>query len=124
MSTYSDLVTDIDNNIDNYAPNAFHNKWLWNILRRIISWINSGGTTGPTIAPALTVVNSSNFTSSTDCPIPPLAGLNITVLWLDPPKPLILGTDFTILAGGGFRILIPGFNSGAATFTFWVFTTT
>jgi hypothetical protein len=124
MSTASDLITDIDNHINNYAPDAFHDKWLWNILRRMVAWIASGGTTGPLVSPGLMIVTSADFTTTTDCPIPALDGLNITVLWDDPPKPLIEGTDFTDLAGGGFRVTIPGFDATASTFTFWVFTTT
>ena len=124
MSTYSDLVNDINDWVTNDAAKSYKNKRLNNILLRMILWINSGGTTGPTIQPSMTIVTSANFINATDCPIPALNGLNITVLWVDPPKPLILGTDFTNYAGGGFTVIIPGFNSAAATFTFWVFTTT
>jgi len=123
MSAISDLISDINTWIDNYAPNAFLNKRLNNILLRLVGLLQTliGG---PTIAmPAVTIVTSANFTTATDCPIAALNGLNITVLWVDPPKPLILGTDFSALAGGGFRVLIPGFDKSLGTYTFWVFTT-
>ncbi len=123
MSTASDLINDINNWVTNDAAKSYKNKRLNNILLRIVGFISSGGTTGPAIQPNLTLVTSADFTTTTDCPIPALIGLNITVLWVDPPKPLVLGTDFSVLAGGGFRVLIPGFDATAATFTFWVFTT-
>jgi len=124
MSTYSDLVNDINDWVTNYAPKAFLNKRLNNLLLRIIAWINSGGTTGPVIAPNMTIVTSADFSNATDCPIVALNGLTIGVLWVDIPKPLIETVDWTPLAGGGFTMLTAGFDSGSATYTFWVFTTT
>lgn len=119
MSTYSDLVTDIDNNITNYAPKAFKNKNLWNILRRIIAWIQSGGTTGPVTAPSLYAVTSVNFTSAVNCPITALSGQNIQVFWNEAQRYLLKGTEWSDLAGGGFTILISGFNKADATYHFY-----
>ena len=110
----------IDNNVNNYAVEPFHNG----TMRQILSLLNqnNGGGGGITDYQAL-VVTSANFINATDCPIVGYNGLNILVHWADIPKSLIGGTDVQALAGGGFRVLIPGFDSGAATFTFWVFIT-
>lgn len=62
---------------------------------------------------------STDFTSATNCPIPELAGLNI-VVYLNPIKWLEEGVDFTNLPSGGFNITIPGFDSGADIFVFYV----
>ena len=118
--TGANLINQINTYILNYAPAAFHNKALNNILLQLVAWIDSGGTTGPVTTPAVLIVTSANFTTAVDCPIPSYNGHTIAVLWCDIPKPLVQGVDFTPYAGGGFTMLTPGFNSGSGTFTFWV----
>ena len=118
--TGANLSAQINQYITSYGVKAFHNKELNSILLQIIQWIDSGGTTGPVTAPAVLVVTSANFTTGVDCPIPAYNGHTIAVLWCDIPKPLVQGVDFTPYVGGGFTMLTPGFNSGSATYTFWV----
>jgi hypothetical protein len=121
MSTYSDLVTDINNDITNYAPKAFKNRRLWNILLRMVAWIQSGGTTGPITAPSIYAVTSVNFTTNTQCPITALDGQNIQVFWNEVQRYLEQDAgEWTDLAGGGFEVLIAGFNKNDAVYHFKV----
>lgn len=125
MSITGDNIRAFNNQVNrNYAVNFFHNMNGNILIQMLIDWIESGGGSGPgTTPPAMITVTSANFTNATDCPIVAYAGMNLAVLWVDPPKPLIAGTDFSLLVGGGFKVLIPGFDSTTGTFTFWVFIT-
>lgn len=66
-------------------------------------------------------ITSSVFTTSVDCPIPAFNGMALQIYWNDAGRYLILATDFTPLAGGGFTILIPGFNATTTNYSFYVF---
>jgi len=122
--TQSNIDALIDEFCRNYPQEFFHNMSGNRILKMITAWIASGGTTGPVINPGMTLVTSANFSTTVDCPIPLLAGQSLAILWVDPPKPLIKGTDWVDLAGGGFTMTVPGFDSTASTYTFWVYITT
>lgn len=123
----SDPTTDyintlIDQRVRNYPVESFKDMWMNTILHLINNKTSGGGGGGGT--EGVTKVTSANFTSSTDCPIVSLVGSTLAVYWNDVNKFLEHGTDFTELVGGGFTILIPGFNSGSATYTFYVFVQT
>ena len=118
--TGTNLINQINQYITNYGVKAFHNKELNSILLQLVQWVDGGGTIGPVTAPAVLVVTSANFTTAIDCPIPSYNGHTLAILWCDIPKPLVQGVDFTPYVGGGFTMLTSGFNSGSATFTFWI----
>jgi len=120
QSAYIQLL--INNFVKNYAAESFHDGHMTQILSLLNQLADSGGGGGITNYQALQVT-SADFINATDCPIVGYNGLNILVHWADIPKSLINGVDVQALVGGGFQILIPGFNSGAGTFTFWVFIT-
>jgi len=120
MSITTNIQNDINTYVRNYPVESFHDMRLNSILLRMCQLLDSisGGTV--TNPPAVTVT-SANFTTAVDCPIPSLNGHNLSILWGDVPKLLIQGTDFSLYAGGGFTMLIPGFNASVnpANMTIW-----
>lgn len=122
MSLTTAIQNDINAYIRNYAVSAFHDMRLNSILLRIcqqLDGISGGVVTNP---PAIQVTQV-NFTSATDCPIPSLNGHSLAIFWNDANRFLIPGTDFTPYVGGGFTILIPGFDATSINVFMTIFTT-
>lgn len=121
---YTNLVALINRYVRNYPVEAFHDMQLNRILLMLSQWIESGGTTGPFIAPAIFPVTSANFTTATDCPIPSLIGQTIQIFWNEQnrflEKDAAGGAEWTDLPGGGFRVLITGFDKALDNFHFYV----
>jgi hypothetical protein len=105
--------------VRNYPLESFQNMWMNTILNLLVDLADTGGSGGSSES-ALKVV-SANFTTATDCPLSALNGENLAIYWNDANKFLDSATDFTPYVGGGFTILIPGFNSTTANYTFYVF---
>lgn len=119
IQLYIDMVNQY---INNYAIDAFAYSRLKTILllgAQIMVGIQGGSVTNGGGAPLM--VGSANFSNATDCPLTALNGLSLQLFANDLNKYLILGTDWNPLSGGGFTILIPGFDSTAQNFTFFVF---
>jgi hypothetical protein len=62
-------------------------------------------------------LSSSNFTSSTSCPIPALNNDSLQIFWNDVGRFLQEGTEWQNYSGGGFSILIPGFNASTSSYS-------
>lgn len=124
MSTQTDYIkTLINQRVRNYPVTAFQDMWMNTILNLIVDLFAGGGGSGGS-GEGVFKVTSADFTTATNCPITALVGLTLAVYWNDTNKFLDHGTDFTELVGGGFQILIPGFDSSTATYTFYVFVQT
>lgn len=111
MATQADIDVLIDDKIRNYAVEAFHDL----ALNRILHLLNQNTTSsGPGSGSFGTIfVTSADFSDATNCPLPALNGYNIALFWNDVPKYLKKGTDWTPRVGGGFTILIAGFDATA-----------
>lgn len=108
--------------IRNYAADAFLNQRLNSILLQIIDLadIAGGGSGNGSVVVELT---SADFVSATDCALTTLAGKSIAVYFNENSKFLEKDAgEWADLVGGGFRVLIPGFNSTTANYHFYVFT--
>lgn len=118
MASQASIDILIDASVRNYAPAAFHNMALNQILHLLNQNTGSGGSTAPPAGyfPGL-FVTQANFSDATDCPIPSLNGYNLMIFYNDANRYLIKGVDWQVLVGGGFTILIPGFDATAGGFT-------
>lgn len=108
--------------IRNYPADAFLNQRLNSILLQIVDLADTaggGGGDGSVIIP----LTSADFTTATDCALTSLAGKGIAVYFNENSKFLEQDAgEWADLVGGGFRVLIPGFNSTTANYHFYVFT--
>lgn len=106
--------------VRNYSVQAFHNMGLNRILLMIVDLADaaSGGIgNGSVIVP----VTSADFTNATDCPLTTLAGKRIAVFFNENNKFIEKdASEWTDLAGGGFKVTISGFDSTTANFHFYV----
>jgi hypothetical protein len=110
--TGQNLTNQINAVVRNYAPDAFHNMGMNNILLLFVQWIDSiAGSGSGTAAPSVVPVTAANFTTATDCPQPLLNGDSLVIFWNDVGKFLTKGTDWIDFVGGGFTIIIPGFDA-------------
>lgn len=64
---------------------------------------------------------SSSFSTTVDCTISDYNGMTLQVFWNDAQRYLVSGTEWTSLAGGGFTVIIPGFNASTSNYSFYVF---
>lgn len=107
--------------VRNYAVDSYKDQRLNTILNIILN--NLAGLVGnvnANIGNAPILVTSANFINATDCPLTAFAGLQLAVFWNDQNRYLKESTDWTPLSGGGFQILIPGFNSADGSYEFYV----
>lgn len=116
------IKTQINKWIRNYAVDGFHNMRLNSILLQLVDLADAmggGGGNGSVVIP----LTSANFINATDCPLTSLAGKSIAVYLNDDQKFLEQDAgEWADLAGGGFKITIPGFDSTTSNFHFYVFT--
>jgi hypothetical protein len=116
------IKTQINQFIRNYAVEAFHNMRLNAILLQMVDLcdVTSGGNGGT--QSILAQVTSANFINATDCPLTTFAGKNIAVFFNENNKFIEKdASEWDDLPGGGFKVLIPGFDSSAANFHFYVY---
>jgi hypothetical protein len=119
MATQAEIDILIDISVRNFATEAFHDM----ALNRILHLMNQNGSGGaPSQPPAgyfpTMFVDQTNFTTATDCPIPALNGYNLAVFWEDTQRHLKKGSEWIPFVGGGFTILIPGFDATANNYWF------
>ncbi len=81
--------------------------------------VASGGVgTGSFVVP----VTSANFSNATDCPLTTLAGKQIIVFYNEGQRFLEQDAgEWADLAGGGFRVLLSGWDKAQATYHFVVY---
>lgn len=106
--------------VRNSGVDAFHNMGMNRILLMLTDLADSyggGGGNGSTTVQ----LTSADFTNATDCPLTTLAGKNIAVFFNENQKYIEKDAgEWADLAGGGFRVLIPGFDSTTANYHFYV----
>lgn len=81
--------------------------------------IGSGG--GGATGFSLHMVSSANFSTATACPIASLANDSLAVFWNDIGRFLQEGTEWVDYPGGGFTILLPGFNASTNSYHLTVY---
>lgn len=62
-------------------------------------------------------LSSTNFSTATNCPLPALNNDSIQIFWNDVGRFLQEGTEWQNLSGGGFSILVPGFNASTSSYS-------
>lgn len=62
-------------------------------------------------------ITSANFSAFADCPLPALNNDSLQIFWNDLGRFLTEGSEWQNLAGGGFRILVPGFDAIANSYS-------
>lgn len=108
--------------VRNYAVNAFHNMRMNAILLQIVDLADAaGGGTGN--GSAVVELSSADFINATDCPLTSLAGKSITVYMNEIQRFLIkTNGEWSDLPGGGFKVLVAGFDSTSNNYHFYVYT--
>lgn len=115
------IKTQVNKSIRNYAVEAFQNMRLNAILLQLIDLADAatGGVGNGSVVVELT---SADFINATDCPLTTLAGKNICVFFNENSRFITKdASEWSDLAGGGFRVNIPGFNSTLQNYHFYVF---
>lgn len=108
--------------VRNYPLDAFANQRLNAILNQMVDLADaaSGGSGNGAVVVELT---SANFTNATDCPLTTLAGRNIAVYFNENQRFIIKAdSEWSDLAGGGFRVNIADFDSTKFNYHFYVYT--
>jgi len=118
------IKTLINSYVRNYAVSAFQSMRLNRILLLLTDLADAAGG-GVGNGAVVVRVTSSDFSNATDCPLTTLAGQNIAIFYNENQrfieKDAVGGPEWSDLAGGGFRVLIPGFDKSAANFHFYVY---
>lgn len=116
------IKVQINKFIRNYAADAFLNQRLNAILLQMVDLADaaSGGGGNGSVVIELT---SANFINATDCALTSLAGKTIAVYFNENQRFIIKSDgEWSDLAGGGFRVGIPNFDSTLQNYHFYVFT--
>lgn len=121
-------IDNVYKSADSYMEFALQNAK--SVLRRIITFSQlvtqtDFGTVIPATGPAFIngstfKFTSADFVNATDCPAPALNGLGLAIFFNENQIFLNAGIGFSYLPGGGFRILIPGFDAMSNNYTFYV----
>jgi hypothetical protein len=123
-SAANNINAQIDEYVRNQGLTAFQNLNLNRILHLIVALAdaNSGTSQGSSnIMP----ITSANFINATQCPIPAMDGIPIRIYWDEGAKFLETdNADWQVYPGGGFTVLIPGFDSTKGNYHFYVFKST
>jgi hypothetical protein len=121
MSTTGQNIKNLINQwIRNYAVTAFHDMRLNTILNLIVQWIDgifSGSVTIASVVP----VTSADFTDATNCPLTALNGQELEIFWNEGQRFIYKDTEWSALVGGGFEILMDGFDSTDTTYHFYIY---
>lgn len=121
------IKTLINQIVRNYAVESFHNMGMNRILLMIVDLADSygGGGGNGSVVVKLTSANfivPSGGSRATDCPLTTLAGKSIAVFWNENSRFIEQDMgEWTDLPGGGFSVIIPGFDASAANFHFYAF---
>lgn len=120
----SNIIRQINLYIRNYAPTAFSNFNLNRILQ-LLTQLADGAGGGVAVASGTYRFPSASFIDpgsgkKTDVVAPVLNGYAIALFWNQGQRYLEsdLG-EFSYLPGGGFRVLIPGFDASLDNFQFY-----
>lgn len=107
--------------VRNYPVEAFKNLGLNRILLMLTDLADSyggGGGNGSVVVKA----TSADFINATDCPLTTLAGKNIAVFFNENSRFIEKdASEWDDLPGGGFRVLVSGFDSTTFNYHFYAF---
>lgn len=120
MSQYNkDLINQY---VTQYPYDCFNNQWLKTILLLQEDEIEAGqsGGGGGTGFFSTIYVTSANFSNTTDCPLTSLNGFTFQVWDNDMNRYLYPTTEWQPLSGGGFRVLLAGFNASTDAHNFFI----
>lgn len=99
-----------------YIDSCGHHIYFWDPSTK--SWhIIDGGSGGGGSGFSIRDIVSSNFSTSVNCPLPALNNDSLQVFWNDIGRFLLEGTEWQNLSGGGFKILLPGFDATSNSYT-------
>lgn len=120
----SPLAAAIQNDINTYIRNtpldAFAELNLNRILLNML-FLADGSGGGGGQSGAIIPLTSVNFVNDTDCPLGFLQGTNLSVYWQEQGRFLLPDAgEVAMLPGGGFQVLIPGFNRNNDNYHFYV----
>lgn len=122
---HSSFASNIDAQIDLYVRNnaldAFTNLNLNRILHLInqLADANSGASAA---AGDILPLTSANFIDATNCPIPSLNGINLRIYYGEANRFLEQDQgEWQPYTGGGFTVLVEGFDSTKQNYHFYVF---
>ncbi len=108
--------------VRNYAVSAFHNMRLNAILLQMVDLCDAAGSGTGGSGSVVAELTSANFINATDCPLTSLASKSLAIFMNEDQRFLIKADgEWSDLAGGGFRINIPGFDSTTANYHFYAF---
>lgn len=77
--------------------------------------------TGSGTSFSMRMVKSTNFSTTVNCPLPALINDSLQIFWNDAGRYLDEGTEWQNLSGGGFKILVPGFDAAANSYLLTVY---
>lgn len=119
------LINQINQYVRNYPVESFQNLRLNSILLQMCDILGGGAIPPGAGGGFLVPVTSANFINATDCPQTALAANVIAVYYQEAQRFLLKdatdGPEWADLAGGGFRVLLPEWNSADATYHFFIF---
>lgn len=103
-----------------YYDTCGHHEYVWDPSLK--AWhISDGGGSGGGSGFSVRMIASSNFSTSVNCPLPALNNDSLQVFWNDLGRFLIEGTEWQNLSGGGFQILVPGFDATSNSYALTVY---
>lgn len=118
-SNATSLIQQVNQYIRGYVPDYADDLNLNRILLQMVALADAGG--GNTISATKKRVTSSDFSTNTECPISAFKGFTLAVWWVQGQKYLESSAgEFGYLAGGGFQVLLPGFNKNDDNYIFYV----
>ena len=83
---------------------------------------SGGGGGGSSSKYAVIPLTSANFSGPVNCPMPAQNGMNLAIFFNENTKFILVSAgEWTPLAGGGFTMTIPGFDSTTYNYHFFVF---
>ena len=116
------IKSQINKFIRNYAADAFLDQRLNSILLQMVDLADAAGGgigNGSVVVP----LTSADFVNATDCALTSLAGKSIIVFMNETSRFLLKDAgEWSDLAGGGFRVLLTGFDSTTQNYHFYVYT--
>ena len=82
---------------------------------------NGGSGGGASSKYSIIPVTSANFSGPVNCPLPATSGMNLAIFFNENNKFILIDAgEWAPLAGGGFTILIGGFDSTVYNYHFFV----
>lgn len=116
------LINLINQKVRNYPLESFQDMNMNSILIQIVQQIDNVIGGGPISEANCLSVTQANFTTTKDCPLTALNGFSLAIFMQDVGNFLVKGRDWQDYPGGGFTMLIPGFDATANNYQFYVYT--